>query len=69
MDEETRRDLRRRKLCFTCQEPWAPGHKCNKGKSHYIEVYSDSDPNEEFEAAADQGDEGGSSSKGAPQPL
>ena len=26
LDDETRKDLRRRKLCFSCQEPWAPGH-------------------------------------------
>ena len=36
-----RKDLRRKKLCFTCQEPWAPGHRCaGKAKAHYIEVYS-----------------------------
>lgn len=23
LDKEPKRDLRRRKLCFTCQEPWA----------------------------------------------
>jgi hypothetical protein len=28
MDEATRRDLRRKQLCFTCKEPWELGHKC-----------------------------------------
>ena len=36
-------------MCFTCQEPWVPGHKCSgKAKSHYIEVYSDNE-GEEYE--------------------
>ena len=31
-------------MCFTCQEPWVPGHRCSgKAKAHYIEVYSDSE--------------------------
>ena len=48
MDEENLRDLRRMNLCFMCQEPWAPRHKCTKGKAHYIEVYSDGESVEEF---------------------
>lgn len=44
LDHETRRDIRRRKLCFTRQNPWATRHQCTKGKAHYIEVFSDSDP-------------------------
>jgi hypothetical protein len=48
MDEDTRRELRRKKLCFTCQEPWVPGHRCaGKAKAHYIEVYSDSGDDED----------------------
>ena len=36
-------------MCFTCQEPWVPGHRCaGKAKAHYIEVYSDSE-GEEYE--------------------
>ena len=47
LDEDTRKELRRKKLCFTCQEPWVPGHRCaGKAKAHYIEVYSDSDEDE-----------------------
>ena len=38
-----RDELRRTKLCFSCQEPSAPSHKCVKGKAHYIEVFSESD--------------------------
>jgi hypothetical protein len=53
--------LRKIKLCFNCQEPWAPGHKCagkeKTGKSHYIEVYfdSDNDEDEEVKQAHNQG--------------
>ena len=59
LDEETRRELRKKKLCFSCQEPWALGHRCVRkdrmGKAHYIEVYSDndSDEDEEVEQAHD----------------
>lgn len=28
LDEATRQELRRRKLCFTCKESWEPGHRC-----------------------------------------
>lgn len=47
MDNETRRDLWRRKLCFTWQKPWALEHRCTKGKDHYIEVLSNSETEEE----------------------
>ena len=41
--------MRWKKLCFTCQEPWVPGHRClGKAKAHYIEVYSDNE-GEEYE--------------------
>ena len=44
MDNDTQQDLRRKKLCLTCQEPWIPGHRCSgKGKAYYIEAYSDSE--------------------------
>jgi hypothetical protein len=61
LDEETKRELRKKKLCFSCQEPWEPGHICvekdGMGKAHYIEVYSnsDNDADEEVEQAQDQG--------------
>jgi hypothetical protein len=36
MDENTRRELRRKQLCYTCKEPWDPSHKCmGRGKAHY----------------------------------
>jgi hypothetical protein len=42
LDEATRRELRRKQLCYTCKEPWEPRHRCMwKGKIHYIEVISD----------------------------
>ena len=40
LDDEVQRDLRRMKLCFTCQESWAPRHRCASGKALYIEVFS-----------------------------
>jgi hypothetical protein len=44
LDEATRRELRRKQLCFTYKEPWQPCHRClGKGKIHYIEVVSDSE--------------------------
>jgi hypothetical protein len=50
MDDATRQDLRRKKLCFSFQEPWVPGHRCaGKAKAHYIEVFSDSGDDEEEE--------------------
>jgi hypothetical protein len=49
MDEETRRELRRKLLCLTCKEPWEPGHKCMcKCKARYIEVISDDEDEEYF---------------------
>ena len=41
-----RYELQRKKLCFTCFQLWTPGHKCTKGKAHYIEVFSDNDEHE-----------------------
>jgi hypothetical protein len=39
LDDETRRELMRKKICFTCRDPWVLGHKCmGKGQIHYIEV-------------------------------
>lgn len=44
LHEETPNELRRKKLDFTCKDPWEPGHRClGKGKIHYIEVVSDRD--------------------------
>ena len=45
----SKENSRRTKLFFTCQQPWVPGHRCAKGKSHYIEVFSEDDENEEDE--------------------
>ena len=41
--------MRRRNLCFTCQESWAPKNRCVAGKAHYIEVFSDDGEEEEEE--------------------
>jgi hypothetical protein len=49
MDENNRRELRRKQLCYTCKEPWDPSHKCmGRGKAHYIEVTSDNEEDEDF---------------------
>jgi hypothetical protein len=51
MDEETQRELRRKKLFFSCKEPWELGHRCmGKGKVHYIEVLSDEEDDDEDES-------------------
>jgi hypothetical protein len=50
MDEETQRELRRKKLFFSCKDPWEPGHRCmGKGKFHYIEVVSDEEDDDDDE--------------------
>lgn len=44
LDFERKNELRRKKLCFTCKEPWVPGHRCRgKGQLHYTKVTSDVD--------------------------
>jgi hypothetical protein len=48
LDEETRRELMRKKLCFSYKDPWVPGHRCmGKGEIYYIEVAADSVVSEE----------------------
>jgi hypothetical protein len=50
LDDETRRELMRKNLCFSCRDPWVPGHRCmGKGEIHYIEVAADSVDSEEEE--------------------
>jgi hypothetical protein len=50
LDENTRRELRRKQLCFTCKEPWNPSHKCmGRGQVHYIEVTSNNEEEEDFD--------------------
>jgi hypothetical protein len=50
MDDETRRELMRKKLCFNCRDPWVPGHRCmGKGEIHYIEVATNIVDSEEEE--------------------
>jgi hypothetical protein len=49
----------RKKLCFSCRDPWVPGHRCmGKGEIHYIEVAIDNMDSEEEEQ-----DSGSSSSE------
>jgi hypothetical protein len=49
MERNTRRELRRKKLCYTCKEPWNPSHKCmGHGQVHYIAVTSDNEEDEDF---------------------
>ena len=56
MDDDARRELRKKRLCFTCQEPWAPGHRCAAGKAHFIEVFSDDSGEEDEEDDEEAGD-------------
>jgi hypothetical protein len=49
MDENTRGELRRKKICFTCKELWNTSHKCmGRGQVHYIEVNLDNEEEEDF---------------------
>ena len=41
LDDDARRELKKKRLCFTCQESWAPGHRCVAGKAHLIEIFSE----------------------------
>jgi len=51
LSEETWRELRKKKLCFSCKDSWERGHRCmSKCKVHYIKVVSDDKD--------DDGDEG-----------
>lgn len=43
-------------MCFTCQEPWAPGHRCAARKAHFIEVFSESSGEEDDEDDVEAGD-------------
>ena len=56
MDDDARRELKKKQLCFTCQEPWAPGHRCVAGKAHFIEVFSESSGEEDEEDDKGAGD-------------
>jgi hypothetical protein len=48
LDDDTRRELMRKNLCFSCRDPWVLGHKCmGKGQIHYIEVESGSEEEDE----------------------
>ncbi len=50
LDETSRQELQRNKLCFNCKGPWEPGHRClGKGKIHYIEVMSDEEDKQDRE--------------------
>jgi hypothetical protein len=55
LDDDTRREFMRKKLCFSCRDPWVPGHRClGKGQLHYIEVESSSEEeDEDIEARED----------------
>jgi hypothetical protein len=49
MEENTRRELRRKHICDTCKEPWNPSQKCmGHGQVNYIEVTSDNEEGEDF---------------------
>jgi hypothetical protein len=42
LDDETRQELMRKNLFFSCRDPWVPGHRCmGKAEIHYIKVAAD----------------------------
>ena len=45
-------ELRIKNLCFRCQQPWVPRHKCSKRKAHHIEFFSEDDEEGEEEEKA-----------------
>jgi hypothetical protein len=48
LDDDTRWEFMRKKLCFSCRDPWVLGHRCmGKGHIHYIEVESGSEEEDE----------------------
>ena len=55
-DDYARRELKKKQLCFTCQEPWAPGHKCAASKAHFIKVFFDDSRKEDEEDDEEAGD-------------
>ena len=61
LDDDARRELKKKRLCFTCQEPWAPRHRCAAGKVHFIEVFSESSGEEDDEDDEDDDVEAGDS--------
>ena len=56
LDNDARRELKKKWLCFTCQEPWAPGHRCASGKAHFIKVFFESSGEEDDEDDVEAGD-------------
>eukprot|EP00253_Pinus_taeda_P032040 PITA_32040 len=56
IDDDARRELKKKRLCFTYQEPWAPGHRCVVGKAHFIEVFFESSGEEDDEDDVEAGD-------------
>jgi len=56
IDDDARRELKKKRLCFPCQEPWAPGHRCVAGKAHFIEVFFESSGEEDEKDDVEVGD-------------
>ncbi|XP_059073375.1 uncharacterized protein LOC131874148 [Cryptomeria japonica] len=58
LDNDTLNELRRKKLCFHCREPWDPSHKCPlKAKAKQIEYFSaDETAEESSDSTSSSGD-------------
>lgn len=56
IDDDVKRELKKKRLCFTSQEPWALGHRCAASKAHFIEVFSESSGEEDDEDGVEAGD-------------
>ena len=48
--------MKKKRLCFTCQKPWALGHRCAAAKAHFIEVFSESSGEEDDKDDGEAGD-------------
>ena len=58
MNFETWNELKRKKLCFTCREPWTLDHRyLGKGKIHYVEVLSEEEDEQQEGSDVDGNDE------------
>jgi hypothetical protein len=57
LDDDTIRELMRKKLFFSCRDPWVPGNRCmGKGQIHYNEVESGSEEEDDEIGAQEDND-------------
>jgi hypothetical protein len=50
LNDDTRQELSRKKICFSCRDPWVLRHRCmGKGEIHYIDMAANNVDSEEEE--------------------